>query len=57
MFNKKVRKKHIDLNIAYYAPAGSSSVKADKKFLKDKDFLVLKYGFASFNWPSSNPID
>lgn len=51
LFNKKVRKRYIDLKIAYYAPAGSSSVETDEKFLKDKDYLILKYGFASFTWP------
>ena len=30
MFNKKVRKKYIDLTIAYYAPAGSSSIVTDE---------------------------
>jgi hypothetical protein len=50
MFNNKVRKNHINLTIAYYAPAGSSSIKTDHKFLRDKDYLVLKYGFGSFNW-------
>jgi glycosyltransferase involved in cell wall biosynthesis len=51
MFNRKVRKKHIDLNIAYYSPAGSSSVNSDVKFIRDKDYLVLKYGFTHFDWP------
>jgi glycosyltransferase involved in cell wall biosynthesis len=51
VFNRKVRKRHIDLTVAFYAPAGSSSVKTDEKFIKDKNFLFLKYGFASFSWP------
>ena len=50
MFNKKVRKKHVDLMIAYYAPAGSSSTITDEKFIKDKNWLLLKYGFTSFSW-------
>ena len=51
IFNKKVRKKHVNMRIAYYAPAGSSSTKTDKKFIRDKNYLLLKYGFAYFNWP------
>ena len=50
MFNKKVRKKHVDLVIAYYAPAGSSSTITDEAFIKDKNWLLLKYGFTSFSW-------
>jgi glycosyltransferase involved in cell wall biosynthesis len=50
IFNNKIRKKHIELTIAYYAPGGSSSVKTDEKFVKDKDYLVLKYGFRTYNW-------
>jgi len=50
MFDRKVRKKYVDLMIAYYAPAGSSSKKTDILFLKDKDWLLLKYGFSFFSW-------
>jgi glycosyltransferase involved in cell wall biosynthesis len=50
MFDKKVRKKYVDLMIAYYAPAGSSSTRADGLFLKEKDWLLLKYGFSFFSW-------
>jgi glycosyltransferase involved in cell wall biosynthesis len=50
MFDKKVRKKYVDLMIAYYAPAGSSSKGMDKLFLKEKEWLMLKYGFSFFSW-------
>jgi glycosyltransferase involved in cell wall biosynthesis len=50
IFNSKVRKKHVDLMIAYYAPAGSSSIRTDEKFIRDKSYLLLKYGFTSFTW-------
>ncbi len=50
MFDKRVRKRHVDLLVAFYAPAGSSSTITDETFAKDKSWLILKYGFSAYNW-------
>jgi glycosyltransferase involved in cell wall biosynthesis len=50
MFDNSVRKKYVDLTIAYYSPGGVSSRSTDELFIQNKNWLVLKYGFSSFSW-------
>ena len=50
MFNDRIKKKYVKLTIAYYSLSGLSSLNTDELFVKDKDFLVFKYGFNSLSW-------
>lgn len=44
-FDKKIRKKYIPLEIAYFSPGGASECNSDDFFWKDYYMLVLKNGY------------